>query len=223
MLEAIISCAKKLYNWDNKYTYSVLYEYERFMYIRSLDSYTSPPESIEKFWHIHILYTENYYNYCIDNYGKFIHHNPDTSLDQKRITNTIKLYIQIFPSVGYPEIWNINTELANIDLTQSSNLISSSSIQIKIIYIYDNKYLEKSRPYENKELKINITSNMTYEDLIRFISEKTLHPDFAITIFASNKTFIENYKNLVYIDPKVKININISKYYIFELDEIKPI
>jgi hypothetical protein len=78
-----------------------------------IDSNCSPSDSIDQFWKVHIFYTKNYNCFCIENFGKFIHHNPDVSLDQEskqeQITRTIKLYmrnIYISLSLGYKFIYS---------------------------------------------------------------------------------------------------------------------
>jgi hypothetical protein len=59
MLEVVINYVKKEYKWNTSFAKKVVYEYKRFMYLRSLDSNCSPSDSIYQFWKVHILYTEN--------------------------------------------------------------------------------------------------------------------------------------------------------------------
>jgi uncharacterized protein YeeX (DUF496 family) len=233
MLEVVINYVKKEYKWNTSFAGKVVYEYKRFMYLRSIDSNCSPSDSIDQFWKVHILYTENYNSFCIENFGKFIHHNPDTSLDQeskqKTISKTIKLYMRTYPSVTYPDVWDINLELANVDLTKKiSNL---QIVKLRVIYVYLDETTGKYRPnkkrscslaFADKVLDINITPGMTYEDIIKFISSKTSHFEPAIKIYLSNDILTCKYKTETdsSINKSVKIDLNLSKYYIVELEEL---
>lgn len=206
MLELIINYSKKFYKWSDVYINAVVEEYERFLYIKSLNLQTLPSDPIAKFWNAHILHTENYYNYCIKKFAKFIHHTPDLVLDQKvklsYCIQTLKLYLQIYPSVLNPQIWNINTELVEVEL--DTCVEQNDKITIKII----------SNDVD-KLITVSITPNMTYRDLINFISKKMSYPSSSIRCCPTNKKFTQVYKS---IDIDTNININLSKYYIFELE-----
>lgn len=234
MLESVIKYAQKEYGWELSFAGKVLYEYKRFMYLKSQDPNCSPSDSIDQFWHVHILYTENYSRFCIENYGKFIHHNPDMSLDQKarkeRIGKTIKLYMLTFPSITYPEIWNINLELANVDLTKKVST-SGQTIKVKVIYMYldeltgkysPNKKRSCSLAFADKVLDLNISPSMTYGNITKFISEKTSHFEPEIKMYMSNDVFTCKYKTSTgsSINKLDKIDINLSKYYVAELVEL---
>ncbi|GMI45449.1 hypothetical protein TrCOL_g13580 [Triparma columacea] len=75
----------------------------------------SPPHSIDEVWHTHILYTENYREYCLEVCGNFIDHNPEgAAMDPKsvmarkeRITATIVAYEDTF---GKPCDWDYGSE-----------------------------------------------------------------------------------------------------------------
>lgn len=89
-----------------------LQEYARFMTLIyfSLDLLT-PSEEVDQVWHIHQSLTVEYRNFCIDIYGKFIHHSPtvgglaDNEKYTKIYTATLQFYLFIFkenPPIG---IW----------------------------------------------------------------------------------------------------------------------
>jgi len=233
MLEQIVKYAQKEYSWDASFAGKVVYEYKRFIYLKSLDSNCYPSDSIDQFWQLHILFTENYSRFCIENFGKFVHHIPDMSLDKKarkeRIGRTIKLYMLTFPSVTYPDVWDINLELANLDLTKKTS--SSQTITLKVIYVYLNETTGKystnkkrscSLAFADKILDLNITPGMTYGDITKFISEKTSHFEQAIKIYVSNDTLTCKYKTESgsSINKLDKIDSNLSKYYVAELEEL---
>ena len=169
----------------------------------------------------------------MENFGKFIHHNPDMSLDQKarkeRIGKTIKLYMLTFPSITYPEIWNINLELANVDLTKKTEL--NQTIKVKVIYMYLDELTGRHKPdkkrscslaFADKVLELNITPGMTYGDITKFISSKTSHFEPEVKIYMSNDTHTCKYKTPSggSIDKLGKVDLNLSKHYVAELVEL---
>ena len=53
--------------WNEILINNVANEYEKFLYLLSISDCPqnmSPSDSIDIFWHQHILDTKNYYNYC---------------------------------------------------------------------------------------------------------------------------------------------------------------
>ncbi len=236
MLDSVINYAQKEYGWEPSFAGKVVYEYKRFMYLKSKDPNCSPSDHIDQFWHVHILYTESYARFCMENFGKFIHHNPDMSLDQKarkeRIGRTIKLYMLTYPSITYPEIWNINLELANVDLTKKVST-SNQTIKVKVIYVYldestgkyaPNKKRSCSLAFADKVLDLNITSGMTYGDITKFIGSKTSYFEPAVKIYMSNDSFTCKYKTSSgsSINKNAKIDLNLSNNYVVELEELTP-
>ena len=230
MLESIITYVKKKYDWSDQYVKAVIFEYERFLYIKSLDTVFLPPDPINKLWNIHILYTEDYYNYCMEKFNKLIHYIPDMILDHKdkqlNISKTLKMYIKTYSSVKYPKIWNINTELINLPVPfmlgykpKRQDILDKEScknIKIKIVYILD-KQITKDLIYDNQTLNISISPNMTFKDLINFISRKISYPCVRINIYSTDNRFNKvNKSNNINLDDK--INPDLFKYYIFELD-----
>ena len=49
----------KYNNWSLDYTFQVQFEYERFLLLRNMDENLSPSDSIDIFWHTHILDTKS--------------------------------------------------------------------------------------------------------------------------------------------------------------------
>lgn len=56
-----------------------------------------PTDEIDEVWHLHILHTKHYQNYCERIFGKFIHHHPTHSDDcqdqDESFCNTLDLYL----------------------------------------------------------------------------------------------------------------------------------
>lgn len=151
----------KYNNWTHHYTSQVQFEYERFLELRSQNENLSPSDSIDMFWHVHILDTKSYYNYCLTKFGKIIHHNPVDSLDQEprkiRFGLTLIKYKEKFGSPTYTEIWEnynfnntTNNKLIYIDHNlrpqlelpnYKEHLINDpNTVKIFIFYTFDNGY-----------------------------------------------------------------------------------
>ena len=100
----------KYNKWSLNFTTQVQFEYERFLELRNIDEKLSPSDLIDIFWHTHILDTKSYYDYCINKFGKIVHHNPSDSLNQEarknRFCSTLNKYKEKFGSPIYFEIWN---------------------------------------------------------------------------------------------------------------------
>jgi hypothetical protein len=69
-------------------------------------------------WHTHILFTKNYFDFCNKVRGRYIHHNP-TVTDNDRLAlkgvyemNTIRLYKDYF---GEPNksFWSLNEQICS--------------------------------------------------------------------------------------------------------------
>ena len=114
MLIPIIIQIKLKNKWSDEYANNVAFEYSRFLKLRSLNEQLSPSDDIDKLWHQHLLNTKNYYNYCFAKFNKFVHHDPTDSSDQqarqKRLANTIQIYVNTFGPINNKQIWNIQTE-----------------------------------------------------------------------------------------------------------------
>ena len=85
-----------LNNWTIELTHKIIFEYDRFLSIKSSNPDLIPPDKIEKLWKFHILLTENYYNYCNQKFNKIIHYDHTllyTSAEKlNKILTTIKIY-----------------------------------------------------------------------------------------------------------------------------------
>jgi hypothetical protein len=125
----------KYNNWSNHYLSQVQFEYERFLELRNQNENLSPSDSIDKFWHVHILDTKSYLNYCVSKFGKIIHHNPADSLDQParkiRFGLTLIKYKEKFGSPVYREIWE-NSNLDNIANNKLTNTDHNSRPQLEL-------------------------------------------------------------------------------------------
>lgn len=98
--------------WKLSFTKCVLVEYERFLLLRSVDDTLSPSFVIDTVWHLHILCTKQYADYCINTFGKFVHHNAydmirfTESEKKNRLANTLVAYNAVFGPTYDPFIWS---------------------------------------------------------------------------------------------------------------------
>lgn len=68
--------------WNQKYAARVIKEYKRFMFLSAVSSEpVTPSLEVDECWHLHILYTRDYQEFC-NILGKFIHHGPGTGTEE---------------------------------------------------------------------------------------------------------------------------------------------
>jgi hypothetical protein len=63
--------------WSTEYTGRVIREYKRFIYLGATAGPVSPSEIVDEVWHLHMIYTESYWDrMCGQILGKPFHHHP---------------------------------------------------------------------------------------------------------------------------------------------------
>jgi hypothetical protein len=68
-----------------------------FLYLcgtNTTDGRYSPPKMIDEAWHTFIIFTREYAQFCHENFGHFLHHNPFTRENRAAFT---KLVVPIIP------------------------------------------------------------------------------------------------------------------------------
>jgi hypothetical protein len=95
--------SKKLmhkHGWSNTQANELVWEYKKFLYLSTILEAVIPPEIIDKVWHEHILFTEDYDRFTINVLGKKLQHFPDVPgayvTDQKHWNKTLDAYVQEF-------------------------------------------------------------------------------------------------------------------------------
>lgn len=104
--------------WDKKYSARVIKEYKRFIYLACVSNEeTTPSDEIDQAWHLHLTYTQSYWqNLCRDTLGIDLHHKPTKGgMDQEskyrsQYESTLKLYEKVYSEKPPTDIW------PNIDL-----------------------------------------------------------------------------------------------------------
>lgn len=93
--------------WSEEFTKLAIHEYKRFMFLILKYKNCAPPYIVDQVWHLHILYTKDYRNFCMMFNKEFIDHNPDRYYGSSHdsFKRTINLYKQEFGEYPPEEIW----------------------------------------------------------------------------------------------------------------------
>jgi hypothetical protein len=99
--------------WGLDRVLAVVQEYKKFLFLLLTVQYpVTPSEDVDTAWHLHLLYTRNYWdNLCAKIAGRPIHHVPSTggSHDDQRYrlqyTETMEHYTKVFGVSPPPDIW----------------------------------------------------------------------------------------------------------------------
>lgn len=130
----------KFNNWTLDLTVKIIFEYERFLSIKSSNPDLIPSDKIDKLWKFHILSTENYYNYCNQKFNKIIHYDNTQLLtsDEKlnKILTTIQIYKNFFGNIANPEVWSLNCEFNFNDLEKVVSVINNNKILSQQMILY---------------------------------------------------------------------------------------
>lgn len=100
-------------SWSQPFAIQAICEYKKFIYLCIvLPNGASPSEVVDKVWHLHLTYTDNYWNqFCKKTLGQDIHHFPSKGgkqEDSKHIdwyNDTLKNYITEFGEIPPASIW----------------------------------------------------------------------------------------------------------------------
>ena len=67
---------------------------KRYYAVALLDPFNlhAVSESVDPFWHSHILFTTEYIHFCNNIFGQYIHHEPLDPNDRERVAYVTKLY-----------------------------------------------------------------------------------------------------------------------------------
>ncbi|MBI1306809.1 MAG: hypothetical protein GC181_09360 [Bacteroidetes bacterium] len=100
-------------DWKLEFAIRAIDEYKKFMFLICLgEGPLTPSDEIDQVWHLHLLYTESYWNeWCRNTLGREIHHGPTTGGTESRenYTNlynkTLDLYENVFKTKPPSDIW----------------------------------------------------------------------------------------------------------------------
>ncbi len=100
-------------NWPSKFTHKAMEEYKKFIFLCCISpGGASPSEPVDKVWHLHLTYTQNYwFDFCKNTLQQDIHHHPskggsnENEKHRSWYRDTLKLYETTFHSKAPPDIW----------------------------------------------------------------------------------------------------------------------
>jgi uncharacterized membrane protein YgcG len=99
--------------WTETDTQRRIVEYKKFLFLCSvLPNGASPPPLVDEVWHMHLTYTDNYWNHlCKQVLGYELHHHPSKGGPDERIKHdnwyrdTLIGYIENFEQIPPDDIW----------------------------------------------------------------------------------------------------------------------
>lgn len=188
---------KKNNSWTDEYVNQIEKEFERFIFLKSIDNECSPSDDIDILWHQILLDTEYYYNYCKKNFNQIIHHKPQNSLDQEarklRLEKTAKLYKEIYNEEQNPIVWQkFNTNNNSTNILGNSELLNEIN-NIKQEVSNDLKrYMIFIKPYSGT-FALYVTKNDTIDYIKSEISKKIDMNKDIMRLVYSNITLENNY------------------------------
>lgn len=114
--KAILPFSRKLalkQNWDYDYTLQAIEEYKKFIFLCCISPHgAAPSKIIDEVWHLHLIYTQNYWEeFCDKTLQRKLHHHPSTGgpeQKEKHINwekDTLHNYRSIFLTAPPPEFW----------------------------------------------------------------------------------------------------------------------
>ncbi|WP_336689759.1 MULTISPECIES: glycine-rich domain-containing protein [unclassified Chryseobacterium] len=100
-------------NWTETFTRKAIDEYKKFVYLCcKLPSGASPSEIIDKVWHMHLIYTQNYWEeFCPEVLQQKLHHQPSQGGESENekhkswFAETLENYEKIFEQEPPKDIW----------------------------------------------------------------------------------------------------------------------
>jgi hypothetical protein len=100
-------------NWTEDFTKKAIEEYKKFVYLCCiLPNGASPSEIVDKVWHLHLVYTQNYWEeFCTNILKQKLHHQPSNGGSTEKIKHknwfpeTLKYYEEVFNEKAPDDIW----------------------------------------------------------------------------------------------------------------------
>ena len=101
--------------WSAGFTARVIREYRRFAFLAVAAGHpVSPSDEVDQAWHLHILYTRNYWDsFCRETLRRPLHHGPTQGGEEERerftdwYRNTLESYRRFFDPNPPGDIWPV--------------------------------------------------------------------------------------------------------------------
>lgn len=105
-------------NWSSAYTERALREYRRFLFLAAEAGHpVTPSEQVDEVWHLHMLYTDSYWNrLCKEVLPKPLHHGPTKGgkSESDKFTDwyakTLDSYRRFFGEAPPVDIWPVSED-----------------------------------------------------------------------------------------------------------------
>lgn len=99
--------------WSAGYAARVITEYRRFAFLAMVAGHpVTPSDQVDQVWHLHLLYTESYWDrFCRGTLGKPLHHHPTKGGSGERgkfddwYENTLSSYRRLLGNEPPSDIW----------------------------------------------------------------------------------------------------------------------
>lgn len=112
--------------WSMNFTERVINEYRRFLFLSAVcEHMVSPSETIDEAWHLHLIYTESYQDFCQNILEKTLHHLPSKGgkLEKEKYQHfhlqTKESYAKFFGETLSDDIWD--DKVPTFDFTYLKN------------------------------------------------------------------------------------------------------
>ncbi|HEX8339936.1 MAG TPA: hypothetical protein VF624_03410 [Tepidisphaeraceae bacterium] len=114
--DAVVAFEDKLVGetgWTRRHAERAVLEYRRYLLLATLDAKgVSPSPDIDRVWHLHLLYTRDYWqHWCPNVLGFPLHHGPATGTNDNRAAlddayaRTLAGYQALFGSAPPSDLW----------------------------------------------------------------------------------------------------------------------
>lgn len=125
-------------NWSLDFTKRAIDEYKKFVYLCCiLPNGASPSETVDKVWHMHLIYTHNYWEeFCPHILQQKLHHHPSKGGESEHekhknwLDETLKSYQKIFQQEPPQDIWKPTINPPN------KNTIFSGKIILMLSFVF---------------------------------------------------------------------------------------
>lgn len=176
-------------SWTTVFTNRAIEEYKKFIFLCCISpTGASPSTVVDEVWHMHLTYTDNYWNeFCKKILSKEIHHQPSkggNTENEKHINwydETLKLYEKQFHNKPPADIWPVNQQLPEIidepvyEPSFFKKLVAIFLVALAIFITVTNVFQTKGEDFLNYYLLICFAGIITL-----FISQK--HKDEKLKI-----------------------------------------
>lgn len=86
--------------------------------------------SVDEVWHTHILFTQDYFNFCERAFGRYVHHQPTTSKhssDRSSVQKFKSTYKAVYGKM--PRIWGNSPDCSGTTNCQDHDCVSCNGIE----------------------------------------------------------------------------------------------